>query len=93
MRYQKLLTPVISQRFQSSSSSSSSRSPAMSLGFTIWREIFAYVTVFNLTIKVVTFRLRGWCMLDVFLSPAFARLVHERQDLLSPCDGMHVCTD
>ena len=57
-------------------------------------EIFAYVTVFfNPTIKVVTFRLRGWCVLGVFLLPAFTRLGHERQDLLSPCDEMHVCID
>ena len=66
------------------------RSPAISLG------IFAYVTVFfffNPTIRVVTFRLRGWCVLGVFLLPAFARLGHERQDLLSPRDEMHVCTD
>ena len=57
-------------------------------------EIFAYVTVFfNPTIKVVTFRLHGWCVLGVFLLPAFTRLGHERQDLLSPCDEMHVCTD
>ena len=47
----------------------------------------------NPTIKVVTFRLRGWCVLGVFLLPAFTRLGHERQDLLSPCDEMHVCTD
>ena len=47
----------------------------------------------NRTIKVVTFRLRGWCVLGVFLLPAFTRLGHERQDLLSPCDEMHVCTD
>ena len=32
-------------------------------------------------------------MLGVFLLPAFTRLGHERQDLLSPCDEMHVCTD
>ena len=32
-------------------------------------------------------------MLGVFLLPAFTRLGHERQDLLSPCDWMHVCTD
>ena len=32
-------------------------------------------------------------MLGVFLLPAFTRLGHECQDLLSPCDGMHVCTD
>ena len=28
-----------------------------------------------------------------FCLPAFTRLGHECQDLLSPCDGMHVCTD
>ena len=56
-------------------------------------EIFAYVTVFYPTVKVVTFHLRGWCVLGVFLLPAFTRLGHERQDLLSPCDEMHVCTD
>ena len=57
-------------------------------------EIFAFVTVFNPTIEVVTFRLRGWCVLGVVLLPAFTRLGHERQDLLSPCDEMaHVCTD
>ena len=48
---------------------------------------------FNPTIKVVTFRLRGLCVLGVFLLPAFTRLGHECQDLLSPCDEMHVCTD
>ena len=48
---------------------------------------------FNPTIEVVTFHLHGWCMLGVFLLPAFTRLWHECQDLLSPCDGMHVCTD
>ena len=43
---------------------------------------------FNPTLKVVTFRLRGWCVLGVSLLPAFTRLEHERQDLLSPCDEM-----
>ena len=45
-------------------------------------EIFAYVTVFNHhpTIEVVTFRLRGWCLLGVFLLLAFTRLGHEYQD-------------
>ena len=47
--------------------------------------------MFNPNIEVVTFRLSGWCMLGVFLLPAFTRLGHEHQDLLSPCDGMHVC--
>ena len=32
-------------------------------------------------------------MLGVFLLPAFTRLGHERQNLSSPCDEMHVCTD
>ena len=32
-------------------------------------------------------------MLAVFLLPAFTRLGHECQDLLSPREGMHVCTD
>ena len=41
------------------------------LGFS---EIFAYVTIFNPTIEVVAFRLRGWCMLVVFLLPAFFRV-------------------
>ena len=44
------------------------------------------VTVSNPTIEVDTFRLWGWCMLDVFMLPAFIRLGHECQDLLSPCD-------
>ena len=81
------------------SSSSSSASPTIFLGFTFFGEIFAYVTVFccccycfvflfflNPTTEVVTFRLRGWCMLEVFLLPAFTRLGHECQDLLSPWD-------
>ena len=36
------------------------------MGFTSLGEIFAYVTVLNPTVEVVTFRLRGWCMLGVF---------------------------
>ena len=69
-------------------------SQAISLGLSSLGDIFANVTVFifNLTIEVVTFRLRGWCMLGVFLLPAFTCLAHECQDS-SPCDGMHVCTD
>ena len=31
-------------------------------------------------------------MLGVFLLPAFTCLRHEYQDVLSPYDGMHVCT-
>ena len=50
------------------------------------------VTVFNPTIEVVTLHFRGWCMLGVLSSPAFTRLGHECQGLVSPCDGMNVCT-
>ena len=57
-------------------SSSSSAFTAISLGFTILGEIFAYVTVFNPTIEIVTFHLHGWCML-VFLLLTFPRLGHE----------------
>ena len=72
------------------------RFPARSLGVTIIGEIFVWPmwSCFNPTIEVVTFRLRGWCMLGVlFLLLTFTRLGHEHQDLLSPCDGMHVCTE
>ena len=54
---------------------------------------FCVCEFLNPTIEVVTFHLHGWCMLGVFLLPAFIRLGHEYQDLLSLCDGMHVCTD
>ena len=70
------------------------RSPAISLGFTTFGWDFCVCDrFFNPTIKVVTFRLRGWCVLGVFLLSAFTRLGHEHQDLLSPRDEMHVCTD
>ena len=45
----------------------------------------------NPTIEVVTFHLCGWCMLDVFLLPAFTCLGHECQDLLTLCDGWNAC--
>ena len=48
---------------------------------------------FNPTIEVVTFRLRRWCMLGVFFFLVFICLGHEYQDLLSPCNRVHVCTD
>ena len=52
---------------------------------------FFFYNFFSPTIEVVLFRLRGWCMLSVFLLPASTRLGHECQGLLSPCHGMHVC--
>ena len=42
---------------------------------------------FNPTMEVATFRLRGWCMLGVFLLPVFARRGRECHDLLGSCDG------
>ena len=47
----------------------------------------------NPAIEVVTFRPCRCCLLGVFLLLAFTRLRHECQDLLSLCDGVHVCTD
>ena len=55
--------------------------------------LFVCFFIYNPTIEVVTFCLCGCCMLAVFLLPAFTHLGHERQDLLSPCDGKHVCRD
>ena len=52
---------------------------------TFWVRFLRMWPFFNPTIKVVTFHLRGWCVLGVFLLPPFTRLGHERQDLLSPC--------
>ena len=49
-----------------------------------WVRFLRMWPFFNPAIKVVTFRLRGWCVLGVFLLPAFTRLGHEHQDLLSP---------
>ena len=52
---------------------------------------FSFVCLFfNPSVEVV---FRGWCVLGVFLLPAFARLGHECQDLLSPSDGMHARQD
>ena len=55
-----------------SSSSLLLPSPAISLGFTIWGEILAYVSVFNPTMEVVTFRLMNdacWACLCCRQSP------------------------
>ena len=63
-------------------------------GSLLWvRFLFVFYHILNPTIEVVTFRLCGWCKLGIFLLLAFTCQGHERQDLLSPCDGMHVCTD
>ena len=74
--------------------SSSPAFPAISLGFTILDEILAYATVFccfNPTIEVVTSRLRGWCVLDVFLLQAFTRRGHECQDIFSESVWWNAC--
>ena len=79
----------------SSFSSSSSMFPAIPLGFTIFGEIFVYGTVFFFQSSCRgSHILSSWMVhAGVFLLPAFAHLGHECQGLLSPCDGMHVCTD
>ena len=64
----------------------------MPLGFTTSGAIFLRMwPFFNPTIEVVTFCLRGQCMLGVVLLLAFTRLGHECYDLLSLCAGMHEC--
>ena len=73
------------------------RFPAISVGFTILSDIFAYVTgffgFFFFVFSIQPFIPSSWMgMLSVFLLPAFIRLGHECQDLVSPCDEMHVCT-
>ena len=42
--------------------------------------VVVVVVVVDQIIKVVTFRLLGWCMMGVFLVPTFTRLGHEGQD-------------
>ena len=61
-------------------------------GSPFWVRFLHMWLFFKPTIEVVIFRLRGWCTLGVLLLPTFTHLGHECQDLLSPCDGMHVCT-
>ena len=73
--------------------SSSSAFPSYISGVNHFGWDFVYVTILNPTIEVVTVRLRGWCMLGVFLLPALTRPGHDCQDLLSPCDGMYVSSD
>ena len=53
----------------------------------------SYISGANPSTEVVTFCLHQGCMLGMFLLPASTCLGQECQDLLSPCDGMHVCTD
>ena len=56
-------------------------------GSPFWLRFLHMWPFFNPTIEVVTFRLCGWCMLMCFCCQ------YKCPDLLSPCDGMHVCTD
>ena len=58
---------------------------------------FCVCDFFNPTIEVVTFCLHGWCIMGVFLLPAFIRLGHKCQDPLSLCTHawnacVHLCT-
>ena len=45
----------------------------------------------NPTIEVVTFRLRGWCMLGVCLLPVFTRPGYERQGSLGVRAMEYLC--
>ena len=85
-------SPSSSSSSSSSSSPSSSFSafPAIPPGFIICGALL--IVVVSLLLFFFNF-IRGWCMLGVFLLPAFTRLGHECQDLLSPYNGMHACTD
>ena len=73
----------------SCNSSSPSAFPAISLEFTILGEIMMGLFI-NPNIQGVTFCLRGLCIPGVFLLPPFTCLGHECQDLLRPCNGLHV---
>ena len=47
---------------------------------------------FNPTIEVITFRLPGWCMLDVLLLPAFNHQGHECEVRATECTCAHILT-
>ena len=81
-------------RSPSSSSSSSAFPSCVSLGFIILSEIFAYVIVFIKSNHLGSY-IPSSCMVHagcVFVAGIHPSR-HERQDLSSPCNGMHVCTD
>ena len=61
-------------------------------GSPFWVRFLCMWLFFNPNIEVVTFPLRGRCLLVVFLLPAFTCLRDECQDLQSLCDGIHMCT-
>ena len=45
-----------------------------------WHKCQDHESLYDRTIEVVTFCLRGWCVLGVFLLPAFPRPGHKCQD-------------
>ena len=61
--------------------SSSSALSVISLGSPFWVRCLRMLPFFNPTIELVTYCLHGWCMLGVFLLPAFTHLGREYQDL------------
>ena len=73
------------------SSSSSSAIPALSLGFTVFWWDFCVCDFFlNPTIEVVTFRLRGWCMLGVVVAsihPSRTRMSGSAMEWMSTQTG------
>ena len=62
--------------------------PAISLGFSIFGEIFMYVSI-----KKKSNHRCSHILSSLFFVVAFTCLGHECQDLLNLCNGMHVCTD
>ena len=73
---------------------SSSMFQPISLGFTTLGETFAFVTIFLKSNHRGSHILSSWMVhAGVSLLPAFTRIGHECQDLLSLCNAMHVCTN
>ena len=62
-------------------------------GSQFWVRFLHIWQFLNPTIEFITFPLRGWCVVGVFLLLAFTRPGHKCQGLLSPCYGIHECTD
>ena len=80
--------------WDSSSSSSSSEFPALSLGFTILGEIFAYMTIFLSNHRgshiPSLWMVRAEC---VFVASIHPSRTWWMSGFFNPCEGMHVCTD
>ena len=68
--------------------------PSFITGFTILDEVFAYVTFFFFLFHQGSHIPSSWMVhAGCVLLLAFTHVGHECLDLLSPGNGMHVCTD